>query len=79
MTPDGLVNETSTWLSSHSDLFQWDEVKYVTILTNGNHSIFFFERGAAGWKVLFGKDQVPELKEILKKYIPDVEISEINR
>lgn len=34
----------------------------------------FIERDTMGWKVLFGRDQIPALREIFAKYIPDVEI-----
>lgn len=74
-----MVKETSTWLSGHRELLGWNEVSFVTIMTSGNNVIIFFERDTIGWKVMFGKNQMPELREIFRKYIPDVEIGEIGR
>lgn len=78
-TSSGMVKETSTWLSCHRELLGWNEVSFVTIMTSGNNVIIFFERDTIGWKVMFGKNQMPELREIFRKYIPDVEIGEIGR
>ncbi len=39
----------------------------------------FLERDSLGWKVLFERDQVDDLKRIFKQYIPDIEINEIDR
>lgn len=79
VSQDGMVKETHTWLSHHRELLKWSEVKYITIMYKVGHAMVFLERDALGWKVLFTKEQIPELREIFKKYLPpDIGINEIN-
>ena len=44
-----------------------------------HHREVFLERDTLGWKVLFERDQVSDLKKFFKQYIPDIEINEMNR
>lgn len=77
VSPLGMVRETHTWLTSHRELLRWDEVKFITIMYRGASAIVFLERDAMGWKVLFGKEQIPALKELFEEYLPDAEVNEI--
>ena len=45
----------------------------------GDETMVFLERDTLGWKVLFERDQVSDLKKFFKQYIPDIEINEMNR
>lgn len=74
----GVVRETSTWLTHHRELLEWSEVRFVTIMYRGNSAMVFLERDSLGWKLLFEKDQIPQLKIFFQEYMPEVEINEIN-
>lgn len=78
LSPSGVVRETRTWRTSHREVMRWDEVKSASIVYRRNEAMAFLERDTLGWKVLFDKDQVPVLKEIFAKYIPDIEVDEID-
>lgn len=70
----GVVRETRTWRTAHREILPWNEVQFISIIFRGNEAMVFMERDSMGWKVLFGRDQVPALLDIFAKYIPDVEI-----
>lgn len=70
----GVVRETRTWRTAHREVFLWDDVQFISIIFRGNEAMVFMERDSMGWKVLFGRDQIPALREIFAKYIPDIEI-----
>lgn len=78
LSPCGVVRETRTWRSGHREVMRWEEIKAVSIVYRRNEAMAFFERDALGWKALFGRDQAPALKEILAKYLPDIEIDEVD-
>lgn len=74
----GMVRETNTWLTRHRELLEWGKVQFVTIMYRGNSAMVFLERDSLGWKVLFEKDQIPQLKIFFQEYMPEVEINEMN-
>lgn len=78
LSSSGVVRETRTWRTSHCEVMRWDEIKAVSIVYRGKEAMAFLERDAMGWKALFGRDQVPELKAIFAKYIPDIDIDEVD-
>lgn len=75
----GVVRETSTWLTRHRELLEWSEVRFVTIIYRGNSAMVFLERDSLGWKALFEKDQIPQLKKLFQEYMPEVEINEMSQ
>lgn len=75
----GVVRETSTWLTRHRELLEWGEVRFITIMYRGNSAMVFLERDSLGWKALFEKDQIPQLKKLFQEYMPEVEINEISQ
>lgn len=79
VSPVGIVKETHTWFSHHREVLKWSEVKFVTIMHKRKESMVFLERDTLGWKVLFGLEQIPELKTLFAKYIPSVEVDEMAR
>lgn len=74
----GMVRETNTWLTHHRELLEWSKVQFVTIMYRGNSAMVFLERDTLGWKVLFQKDQIPQLKKLFQEYMPQVEINEMS-
>lgn len=74
----GVVRETSTWLTHHRELLEWSGVRFVTIMYRGNSAMVFLERDSMGWKLLFEKDQIPQLKKLFQEHMPEVEIDEIS-
>lgn len=80
-SPDGIVKETRTWLTDHREIMRWDEIQFVSIIYRGKEAMVFLERDTFGWKVLFGRDQIPALKDIFAEYIPavDIDTEEIKR
>lgn len=76
---DGVVRETKTWLTRHSELLEWGTVQFITVIYRGNSAMVFLERDSLGWKVLFEKDQIPRLKELFQEYMPEVEVNEISQ
>lgn len=77
VAPTGIVKETHTWITHHREVMKWDSIKFVTIMHKRGEAMVFFERDTLGWKVLFADDQVAELLALFKKYIPDVEVNDI--
>ena len=78
VSPLGFVKETHTWVSHHRELLPWNEVKYVTLTTRGSRLMALIEKDEIGWKLFFKKDDLPELKEILKKHAPKVPVNDIS-
>ncbi len=79
LSPIGMVKETHTWITHHREVMKWKEIKFITLMHKKGETMVFLERDSLGWKVLFERDQVNDLKRILKQYIPDIEINEIDR
>ena len=79
VSPIGVVKETHTWITHHREVMQWEEVNFITLMHKKGETMVFLERDNLGWKVLFQRDQVNDLKKIFKQYIPDIEINEIDR
>ena len=75
----GMVKETHTWITHHREVMKWEEIKFITLMHKRVETMVFLERDSLGWKVLFERDQVEDLKRIFKQYIPDIEINEIDR
>lgn len=74
----GLVKETHTWFSHHRDILLWKDIRSITLQTKGDRLMLFAERDVTGWKLLFGKSDLPRLKEIIRQYAPKLKITEIN-
>lgn len=79
ISPIGPVRETHTWLTHHREVLKWDDIQFITIMHKGSETMLYFEKDVTGWKVLFETSQTDELKAIFKKYIPNMEINEMNR
>ena len=79
VSPIGVVKETHTWITHHREVMKWEEVNFITLMHKKGETMVFLERDNLGWKVLFQRDQVNDLKRIFKQYIPDIEINEIDR
>ena len=79
LSPIGMVKETHTWITHHREVMKWEDVKFITLMHKGGETMVFLERDTLGWKVLFERDQVSDLKKFFKQYIPDIEINEMNR
>lgn len=79
VSPIGMIKETHTWITHHREVMKWEEIKFITLMHKRVETMVFLERDSLGWKVLFERDQVEDLKRIFKQYIPDIEINEIDR
>ena len=79
LSPIGMVKETHTWITHHREVMKWEDIKFITLMHKGGETMVFLERDTLGWKVLFERDQVCDLKKFFKQYIPDIEINEMNR
>lgn len=79
LSPIGMVKETHTWITHHREVMKWEDIKFITLMHKGGETRVFLERDTLGWKVLFERDQVSDLKKFFKQYIPDIEINEMNR
>ena len=79
ISPIGMVKETHTWITHHREVMKWEDIKFITLMHKGGETMVFLERDTLGWKVLFERDQVSDLKKFFKQYIPDIEINEMNR
>ncbi|NLX84888.1 MAG: hypothetical protein GXZ00_04640 [Synergistaceae bacterium] len=79
VSPVGMVKETHTWITHHREVLKWEEIQFITLMHKKIGTMVFLERDVVGWKVFFDRDQIDSLKKIFNKYIPDVEINEIDR
>ena len=79
VSPIGMIKETHTWITHHREVMKWEDIKFITLMHKGGETMVFLERDTLGWKVLFERDQVSDLKKFFKQYIPDIEINEMNR
>ena len=79
LSPIGMVKETHTWITHHREVMKWEDIKFITLMHKGGETMVFLERDTLGWKVLFERDQVSDLKKFFKQYIPDIEINEMTR
>jgi len=73
ISPEGVVRQTRTWITSHSALLPWSDIQFVNFAYKGSKMMCFFEKDVTGLKVLFDKADEPEIRRILQHYIPDVE------
>lgn len=79
VSPIGIVRETHTWVTHHREIMKWEEIKFITIMHKRSEAMLFFERDLLGWKVLFDEIQVDDLRKLFKKYIPDIDVNNIQR
>ena len=79
VSPIGVVKETHTWITHHREVMKWEDIKFITLMYKRGVTMVFLERDSLGWKVLFERDQMVDLKKIFNNYIPDIEINEIDR
>ena len=79
VSPVGMVKETHTWITHHREVLKWEEIQFITLMHKKIGTMVFLERDVVGWKVFFDRDQIDSLKKIFNKYIPDVEINDIDR
>ena len=79
LSPIGMVKATHTWITHQREVMKWEDIKFITLMHKGGETMVFLERDTLGWKVLFERDQVSDLKKFFKQYIPDIEINEIDR
>lgn len=74
LSPEGLVKETASFFSVSRQSLPWTEIRHVTLMFRKNEMLGFFEQGIKGWKIPFEREQENTLRQILKKYIPNIEI-----
>jgi hypothetical protein len=74
-----MVKETHTWITHHREVLKWEEIQFITLMNRKSETMVFLERDVLGWKVLFERDQMVDLKKIFRNYIPDIEINEMER
>jgi hypothetical protein len=74
---EGFVKETHTWFTHHREILRWDEVRFITLMYRRRDLMLFAERDTLGWKVPFELSQAGEVKALLERYIPEVEVNEI--
>lgn len=79
VSPIGMVKETHTWITHHREVMKWEEIQFITLMNRKSETMVFLERDVLGWKVLFERDQMVDLKKIFRNYIPDIEINEMER
>lgn len=79
VSPIGMVKETHTWITHHREVLKWEEIQFITLMNRKSETMVFLERDVLGWKVLFERDQMVDLKKIFRNYIPDIEINEMER
>jgi hypothetical protein len=71
---EGVVRESGTWFGKRREVLPWSEVKFVTLAFRKKEMMAFFERDITGWKVLFGREQEAEVRSMLERNIPDIEV-----
>lgn len=76
LSDEGIVRESGTWFHKGREVLPWGEVKFVTLAFRGKEMMAFFERDITGWKVLFGREQEEEVRAMLGRQIPTVEVDE---
>ena len=79
VSPIGMVKETHTWITHHREVMKWEEIQFITLMYKQGATMVFLERDSLGWKLLFERDQMVDLKKIFRNYIPDIEINEMER
>jgi len=77
LTTDGLVRTAGSWFRKSQTTLPWSEITHVAFSYRGKRMMGFFEKEITGWKVLFSRDDEPAVREILKEYIPDVEVESL--
>lgn len=70
----GVVREMHAWGRVIRRVLPWKDIAYVTLGFRGNRMMAFFEIGTMGWKVMFSRDQKEEVREILREYIPSIDV-----
>ena len=79
VSPNGFVKETHTWITHYREELKWNEIKFITIMYRRDEAMVFLEQDVLGWKLLFDKDQIPAMKNLLAVHAPKIEINEMQR
>ena len=79
LSPEGIVKETKTLLSSSTEVLPWEKVAHVTIATRRRQFMAFFERYGEikGVRVLFDREQEQTVRGIISKMCPKTEVNTI--
>jgi hypothetical protein len=77
ISEEGIVRETRTWLGARTEVFPWEEVKFVTLATRGNTTLAFFERDQSGWKVPLKASDEPKVQELIARRAPGVQVDRV--
>ncbi len=72
---EGVVRETKSWFLNNRDVLPWSEIRHVTLAFRRDKMLALFERDLTGWKLLFPRSVEGELRETLREFIPEVEVS----
>nr|WP_321501039.1 hypothetical protein [uncultured Dethiosulfovibrio sp.] len=81
LSPEGIVKETKTLLSSSEEVLPWSKVAHVTIATKRKEFMAFFERYGEikGLRVLFNREQEQTVRGIISKMCPKTEVNTIQK
>ncbi len=74
LNEEGIVRESGSWFRRGREVLAWKDVKFVTLAFKGKEMMAFFERDITGWKLLFDREQESEVRTMIDRWIPDVEV-----
>ncbi len=75
----GIVQSVRSWSGRKDTLMPWEELFLVSIVTEKEQLTAYFDNGKHVWKVEYPSWQKQDIKQIVKKNCPDVEINEITK
>lgn len=74
---EGIVKETKSFLSKNREVLPWSSINAVLFAYKKDNLLAMFEVSTTGWKVLFDKSQEAQLREIIGRNLPDINIEKI--
>lgn len=76
---EGIVQSVRSWSGRQDTLMSWEDLFLVSFVTEKDNLTAYFDNGEKVWKLDFPSWQRKELKQLVIKYLPDMEINEITK
>lgn len=79
LTEQGVVQSVKSWSGRRDTLLPWEELQLVSFVTEGEKLTAYFDNGEKVWKLEFESWRRKDLKALIRKKLPDMEINEITK
>ena len=75
----GIVQSVRSWSGRKDTLMPWEDLFLVSFVTEKEQLTVYFDNGKQVWKIEYPSWQRQDIKKLVKKYCPGMEINEITK